>query len=183
MTQFRTKTIDGQSSVLHKHGWQAVQDAAAKYHRAIIEIHDADKAEISEAQRRYFYCREGPIKEFMRHGWSAYDAKNHLKVRYGRHLFVKEVTDDNFQKAKGELFWECQIGICRKLIHPAIIARQDGKRVCPFCHSEDIKLIAIKSIMDKSVKQISEWFQEIFSAFPRIKPPDSRWYLSKKNRQ
>lgn len=188
MKRFYSKLIGGRPAA----NWPAIQAEAGKYGRALIEICDADaaeaeakKAEISDQQRKWLHCKAGPVRALMADGWGSDDAKNHLKVKHGRDIFVREVTEENFKKAKGELFWECQIAVCRKLIHPAIVVFQDGKRACPICGSEEIKLIAIRSIMDTSVKKINKWFDNIFSAMPGIKPPNPDWYIdeAKANRK
>ncbi len=183
MKRFRGKTEDNHP-VCKWNGVGGVYEECVKHKQFIVEVREySEKAEISDGQRKWLHCEEGPIRELVRLGWSFKDAKNHLKIAHGRQWFVKDVTEQNFQKVKGELFWECQIAVCRKLAHPAImefIDRTTGPvRVCPFCYSDDIKLIAIQSIMDKSIGITNKWFDEIFAAYPKILPPDPNWKKKK----
>ena len=122
----------------------------------------------------------------MRSGWSFRDAKEHIKVEYGRQWFVVELTGDNFKNIDGVFRWECRKPTCRKLIHPLDIkSLYDGAKIrkfCPHCSQSGVKPIAIKSIMDVSVKKTNLWFNEIFEHFPkkpdgtpRVPQPDPDW--------
>ena len=178
-----TFTTDRQNGVACG-DWDGIHKAAAKYHRAKIEITDFDAQEISEQQRKWLHCKAGPIRELMREGWSFRDAKEYLKVEYGRGIFVVELTDDNFSKIDGVFRWECRRATCRKLIHPMdILIDEDSIRCCPYCSNQEGALlipIALKSIMDISVKKINLWFDEIFAHMPKIQPPDPDWKKNEK---
>lgn len=187
-----TNRIDGQAAVLctddEKITWDDIKAEAAKNIRSKVEVTPYDSQdEISEAQRKWLHCKNGPIRELMRGGWSFRDAKEHVKVEYGRQWFVVELRHDNFKRIDGVFRWECKKALCRKLIHPMdIFATQDGRRLCPFCEGI-VKPIAIKSIMDVSVKKTNLWFDEIFAHFPknengkpRVEQPDPKWKIKEK---
>lgn len=181
MTSFNFTTESGQS----RGDYPGLNGAIAKNHRSRVTVEDLDKVEISEAQRHWLHCKAGPIRELMRAGWSFRDAKEHIKVEYGRQWFVVELTPDIFNKIDGVFRWECRKVTCRKLIHPMNSVSRDGGgkylRWCPHC-GELLYPIAIKSIMDMSVKKIKLWMNEIFEHFPknpdgtpRVPQPDSEW--------
>lgn len=174
---FITERKEHEDEIAAAGDWNAIMAEAAKYHRAKVVVEEySDKDEISEQQRKWLHCEAGPIRELMRSGWSFREAKEHLKVEYGRHIFVVELTDDNFRRIKGVFRWECKRSLCHKLIHPMDIIANAGKvRLCPYCQHVGIKPLAIKSIMDISVKKTNLWFDEIFAHFPKIQPPDKEW--------
>ncbi len=167
--------------------WKAIQTEAAKHHRARITVESyTDSDEISDKQRGWIHCKAGPIQELMREGWSFREAKEHLKIEYGRQWFVVELTGENFKDIDGIFRFECKTVLCRKLIHPMDALRfttaTGDIRFCPYCNSESLKPVAIKSIMDVSVKNTNLWFAEIFAHFPknhdgslRIQQPDPEW--------
>lgn len=194
MSVFKGETVDGHA----KAQWPEIYRACEKHHWFVVEVRKYDElAEISEAQRKWLHCKNGPIRELMREGWSFRDAKEHCKVEWGRPWFVVELTDANYKRVEGVLRWECRKVTCRKLIHPMDIrTRYDGdsiRKLCPYCGQSDVKPIAIKSIMRVSVKHTNLWFKEIFAHFPRtedgspdgsprIEQPDPAWN-TKKNRR
>ena len=178
---FFTKLFDKVPAVQDGKTWKNIYGEAGRHHRSIIEIKEYNEnSEISDQQRKWLHCKAGPIRELVKTGWGFDDAKLHLKVAHGREWFVTYVTPDNYHKLKGDLYWECEGLMCRKLIHPAIVEYADSKRVCPFCKKPDIRLIAVKSIMNVSVKNTTEWFHNIWDKFPRIKRPDPNWPRKKK---
>lgn len=185
MPVFITNTIDGVAAV-QDNTWEDVQVEAAKHHRSAIEVRKYDEiAEISEQQRKWLHCKAGPIRELMREGWSFRDAKEYVKVEYGRQWFVVELTDKNCNEVDGVFRWECKRVACRKLIHPVdVLYYVDNyenapvKRQCPHCGNVQLKPIAIKSIMAVSVKNTNFWFAEIFDHMPKILPPDPDWELN-----
>ncbi len=70
-------------------------------------------------------------------------------------------------------------------MHPLEVVRighmDSSIRRCPNCESE-VFPVAIKSIMNVSVKNTNLWFKEIFAHFPknedespRIQEPDPEW--------
>ncbi len=188
-----TETIERQGKKVACGNWLEIQEEAAKHHRAKVEVTKySEAAEISDKQRKWLHCDAGPIKELMRGGWSFRDAKEFIKLEYGREWFVVELTDDNFNKVEGIFRWECNRATCKKLFHALDIlgCRDDSGQYCPNCSVYDsLRPIAIKSIMNVSVKKTNLWFAEIFEHFPknedgspRIQEPDPEWSkkLSKK---
>ena len=186
--KFLTKLIDNQAAT----NWPAIMREAAKYQRAIVDVHEYDdKAEISEQQCKYLHCKAGPIMELVRDGWSFREAKEYIKVEYGRKWFVVELTDDNCHKVDGVFRWECRFFGCRKLIHPMDATRGtvENDRCCPHCGST-LSPIALKSITNVSVKNINNWLDEMFAHFPkkkdgitpRILPPDANWRRNEKKK-
>ncbi|HDY87964.1 MAG TPA: hypothetical protein ENH82_07625 [bacterium] len=191
MNIFFTKKVEGEAAG----NWDGIFAEAAKHHRAKITVESyTDKDEISDQQRKWLHCQAGPIQELMRDGWSFRDAKEYIKVEYGRHWFVTILTDDNIKKATGYFRWECQHVDCKKIIHPVdILIYSTGSahsvRHCPNCQGVALIPIAIKSIVDVSVKNTNLWFKEILTHFqknhdgtPKILQPDPEWNkkLSKK---
>lgn len=169
------QTIEGKAAA----DWPKLYKLCEQYHRFGIEVFDLDTREISDQQRKWLHCDNGPIHRLMAEGWSFKDAKNHLKRAYGKHLFIKYITGKNFKTATGEVWWECQVAFCNTLIHPVNIGYKNGKRCCPLCGSHKIKLIAMKSIMDLSVKKTNQWFDAIFDAMPNLPKPDPDWKENK----
>ncbi len=188
MNIFFTKKVNDEAAG----NWDGIFAEAAKHHRAKITVESyTDKDEISDQQRKWLHCQAGPIQELMRDGWSFRDAKEYIKVEYGREWFVVELTDDNVDNTKGYFRWECRNVDCRKVTHPLdiLVMYIDYKygRFCPNCwetkqqHNE-VYPIAIKSIMDVSVKNTNLWFGEIWTHFPKnhdgtakILQPDPDW--------
>jgi hypothetical protein len=175
---FKGQTIQNQPAAQ----WKAVYNECRKYPRFVVEVREySEETEISDQQRKWLHCDNGPVRQLMAEGWSFIDAKNHLKRAYGRQWFVKYISEKNFKTVTGEAWWECQAALCNTLIHPVNIGYKDGKRSCPLCGNHKIKLIAIQSIMDKSVKTINLWFDEIFNAMPRLPKPDPNWKQKNKS--
>lgn len=176
---FIVETTNGES----RGDYPGIDKAIASNHKSQVTIEDFAKVEISDAQRSWLHCEAGPIQELMRAGWSFREAKEHVKVEYGRQWFVVDLTPENFNKIDGVFRWECRKSLCRKLIHPIGVKfahSEDGvtpdMRICPYCQSLDsLHPIAIKSIMDLSVKKTNMWFNEIFAHMPNILQPDPDW--------
>lgn len=181
MSSFIFTTESGQS----KGDYPGMNEAIATHHKSRVTVEDLSKIEISEAQRKWLHCEAGPIRELMRAGWSFREAKEHVKVEYGRQWLVRELTPQNFNVIDGVFRWECRKPTCRKLIHPMSSVIRDGGgaylRWCPHCNSL-LYPIALRSIMDLSVKKTNLWYQEIFAHFPknpdgtpRVPRPDPGW--------
>ena len=167
--------------------WAGIFAEAAKHNRSKITVEPyTDKDEISDQQRKWVHCKAGPIQELMREGWSFREAKEYIKVEYGREWFVVELTDKNFKNINGIFRWECRKVTCRKLVHPMDVLHleyhDEVGRYCPFCNNGSLRAIAIRSITDVSVKKTNLWFNEVFAHFPknedgspRILQPDPEW--------
>lgn len=185
MPVFAGITVDGQPAA----GWKRIYAACAKHHRFVVEVRKRDDvAEISEQQRKWLHCEAGPIRELMRGGWSFREAKEHVKVEYGRQWFVVELTNKNCGTAEGVFRWECRKSVCRKMVHPLHTKAQRSytNRYCPHCLEQrgvwsDLYPVVIKSIMDVSVKHTNLWFDEIFAHMPKILPPDPDWKIKKRS--
>lgn len=189
-TIFKTKRINGLAAVV-RGSWKMIEKKAAQYENGIVEVRDGEKEAISDQQRAWLHCDSGPIRMLMAEGWSVEDAKLYLKTRFGRHIFVQDVTGENFQKVRGILRWECHYAFCEKLVHPIKVQAEvidkdtDSPKVvrrCPYCRHSDLRLIAIQSIMDTEINQITEWFEQIFNAFPDLKKPDKEWRTKAKGK-
>lgn len=193
MVTFLTKQVDIEGVKKASGNWQGkdgIYAEAAKHRIAQVEVtaYDPDN-EISEQQRKWLHCKAGPIRAKVREGWSFREAKEWVKVEYGRQWFVVELTDDNAANVEGVFRWECRKSICRKLIHPMQALSMTGTkaRYCPYCseiRNENSKLypIALKSIRDVSVKKTNRWFAEIFAHMPGIKQPNPDWEKDEKEK-
>ena len=182
----------GEVAAMQDHHWSDVQVAAARFKRAriIVESYSEEK-EISDQQRKWLHCKDGPIRERMKEGWSFREAKEYVKTEYGREWFVVELDEENINTTKGVFRWECRNVDCRKVMHPMDVdliqdeLTSEFFRFCPNCWETKGQIngvypIAIRSIMDVSVKKTNMWFDENFAHMPKIKPPDSDWKESTK---
>ena len=136
---------------------------------------------ISERQNGWLHCKDGPIMYLVGEGWEFYEAKRYLKVKFGRKIFVRDMTDKNCTKAKGEFFWECRVVSCRKLVYPwqVMYSSVTSQRVCPHCMQPKIEPIILKSINQVAPSRIRVWNESIWEAYPLIKKPDPKWYEKK----
>ena len=190
MTTFITTQIEIEGVKKASGNWSGKNGIcveAAKHHRSKVTVEEyTGKDEISEAQRKWVHCKSGPIRKLVAEGWSFREAKEHIKVEYGRQWFVIELTDDNFKKVDGVFRWECRKPLCRKLLHPLdVVIDEYGASVCPECYGE-IHPIALKSIMDVSVKNTNKWFKEIFAHMKGkdkkgVSQPDPAWSEKEKS--
>jgi len=142
--------------------------------------HDT-KSCISKKQNGWLHCKDGPIMYLVGEGWDFYEAKRFLKVKYGREIFVRDMTNENCNKLKGYFFWECRAAACRNIVHPHNAISAVNKRLCPNCHSI-LHPIVIKSINDVAVSRIKAWNDCIWEAYPLIKKPDPEWYKKKETK-
>lgn len=82
---FHTTQMDGQAAG----PWKAIQAAAAKHHRAIVEVREYDPdAEVSDQQRKYWFAV--PVEHYAE--WTGYDkrsAERELKLKFADQWFVK----------------------------------------------------------------------------------------------
>lgn len=168
------ETIQGKAAA----NWPALYKACEQFHKFKISIEDAEALLISDKQRGWLHCENGAIRTIMKtERLTMMDAKIFCKVRFGRDIFVKYVTPENYLKFTNcYIFWECQEACCRKIIHVAKIAFENNKRQCFECGSLNIRLIAVKSSEDLSRKQIRMWFEEMFDKIPGLQKPDERWF-------
>jgi len=170
-------TIEGKAAA----DWPLMYKLCEQYHRFGIEIFDLDTREISEQQRKWLHCDNGPIRRVMKSEKMTFmDAKVFLKVRFGRSFFVKLITADNCNKIEGTPYFECLT--CHEIIHVAKLNYEKGERCCPECGSIELQLIAVGSSEAVSIKIINMWFDEIFSKIPGLEEPDPKWKEKKINR-
>ena len=141
--------------------------------------HSADEC-ISDQQNAWLHCKAGPIMYLVDAGWDFYEAKRFLKVKYGRKIFVRDMTNKNCNNIKGYFFWECRAALCRKIIHPHNVIIVNNKRVCKFCNNK-LSPIVIKSINDVAISRINKWFDVVWEAYPLIKKPDPKWKQKKES--
>jgi len=141
----------------------------------VLTPDDLQAKSISAQQRKWLHCKAGPVRVLIGQGWSTESAKLFLKVRYGRSFFVTEITDDNAGKAIGVFYWECRRANCSNTFLPNQVIISNEERLCPNCFGNDLRPIAVKSIMDVAVSDIGLWFENIFDAYPRIQPPNPQW--------
>lgn len=146
---------------------------------AVEAIKHDSRSCISKKQNGWLHCKEGPIMYLVGDGWDFYEAKRFLKVKYGRKIFVRDMTNENCTKAKGVFFWECRLAKCRKIVHPQGVIINDNRRLCPDCHSKLFPII-IKSINQVAPSRIKVWNESIWEAYPLIKKPDPEWYKNEK---
>ena len=134
-----------------------------------LKVLDPDEC-ISEKQNSWLHCENGPIRVLMKKNKMGFmEAKVYLKTEFGKHWFVRSVNGDNYESAKGVLYWYCLEPLCEQTaIHILRIAREGNIRQCPKCGSGEIRLIAVKSINQVSVKNIKLWFDEITRHYPEL---------------
>ena len=173
--KFEGFTTDGEPAT----NWEAIHRICARYYRFIIEVREFDlDREISLQQMKWLHCKNGPIVLFAEYmGFSVEESQRDLKREHGRQWLVEEVTEDNCNIVEGQVFYECQYSFCKRLIHPFLLIGRS--KICPFCQSELLLLINIKSKKSISVKQTNGWIKNI-SAFMesincRMELPDPKW--------
>jgi len=148
----------------------------SRKHGEGVEVKEIDRNGcISGKQNGWLHCKDGPIMYLVGEGWDFYEAKRFLKVKYGREIFVRDMTDENCSKLKGYFFWECRVTSCRSIVHPHNAIAFGGARLCPNCE-QPLHPISIKSINDVAVSRIKAWNDCIWEAYPDIKKPDPEWY-------
>ena len=170
---FKGQTINDKASAM----WPEIYRECEKYSRFIIEVREYDEnAEISDQQRKWLHGKMGPIHHYMKDKRATFaDAKNFVKVRYGREWLVTVITNENIDNAVGVPYWECKQTQCQEVFHIAKALTEPGKKTCCKCGSENIQLIAIRSTMDVSIHQTYLWFNEIFDKIPILKKLYDEW--------
>lgn len=174
--------IDGQPTYEKPYG-QLMREysdllTSCKRGEGVETIKHDSKSCISKKQNGWLHCKDGPIMYLVGEGWDFYEAKRFLKVKFGRKIFVREMTDKNCMNAKGVFFWECQIASCRKLIFPWQIMHNAmlNQKVCPHCSQSKTMPIILKSINQVAPSRIKAWNEAIWEAYPAIKRPDPEWF-------
>lgn len=158
---------------------KAFELVCQKYDRFVVEVRNYTKEEeITLQQMRWLHCKEGPIQVLSQYqGVSLMEAQRELKRKCGRQWFVEMVDETNYHEVEGQVFFECKKSFCNKLFHPVLLAGR--QRLCPYCQTDSIQLINIKSKTSLTVRQTNLWFMEIFEFMESIgqpvMPPDPRW--------
>jgi hypothetical protein len=177
--EFLTHKINDEAAI-ENGTWQDVQKEAAKNLRSKIVVSDANAINISDEQRGWIHCENGPVRFIMKtHKITFLDAKVFCKVHFGRSFFVKLITADNCNKIEGIPYFECLS--CREIIHVAKLNYEQGGKCCSSCGSKELQLIAIASSEKQSVKTISLWMKELIDKL-HLAEPDAEWWNDQKEK-